>query len=87
MFNKPLVHDAGVIVDGVAEAAPPVDKVLQLQVLVSIEVQGPWVDGGAGEGGSGVPIEVQRGLVQSEDHVELEALSALAPPGPGAGVP
>ena len=63
MYNKPLVHDADVIVDGVAEAAPPVDKVLQLQVLFSVEVQGPWVDGGAGEDGSGVPIEDQQGLV------------------------
>ena len=27
MYNKPLVHDADVIVDGVAEAEPPDDQI------------------------------------------------------------
>ena len=87
LFHTPKVQDAAVIVDGAADDAHPVDKVKQLQAILSIEVQGRWVEVGAGVGGSVVQHALQCDQIHIDDHVPLEALSALAPPGPGAGVP
>ena len=87
MYNQPQIHEDDGIVEGPADDARPVDNVQQVPAVAIIDVEGLWVDGGAGVGGSVLQHVVTREQPLVIDQVRHVALSALAPLRPGAGVP